>query len=180
MYTLDANIFARDTDPTDPLYPACRALLEALDQRQIPIIVPNLLLAEVAAAVSRTRHDPIRARIITDAITAFPHVKLIPLNDSLAKEAAELADDRALRGADACMWRSHCGTIVSSFRWIANSVSAQHRLFALSHHLKRWLSLAELGGEQKRTSLLNRAMRLRRFPLLRNDGCCCILGLLFS
>jgi predicted nucleic acid-binding protein len=101
MYTLDANIFARDTDPTDPLYPACRALLEALDQRQIPIIVPNLLLAEVAAAVSRTRHDPIRARIITDAITAFPHVKLIPLNDSLAKEAAELADDRALRGADA-------------------------------------------------------------------------------
>ncbi|NCC32532.1 MAG: VapC toxin family PIN domain ribonuclease, partial [Chloroflexia bacterium] len=29
MYTVDANIFARDTDPHDPLYPVCHALLEA-------------------------------------------------------------------------------------------------------------------------------------------------------
>ena len=101
MYTLDANIFARDTDPTDPLYPVCHALLELLDQRQIPIIVPHLLLIEVAAAVSRTRRDPIRARIIADAIAAFAHVQFVPLDEVLAKEATALAADRGLRGADA-------------------------------------------------------------------------------
>jgi predicted nucleic acid-binding protein len=101
MDTLDANIFARDTDPTDPLYPVCHALLEVLDQRRVPIIVPNLVLAEVAAAVSRTRRDPIRARIVVAALADFEHVQLIPLDNLLAQEAAELAGDRALRGADA-------------------------------------------------------------------------------
>lgn len=101
IYRIDANIFARDADPTDPDHPTCRTFLEALDQRQIPIIVPNLVLAEVAAAVSRTRRDPIRARIITDSIATFAHIQLVPLDDQLAREASELAADRALRGADA-------------------------------------------------------------------------------
>lgn len=101
MYTLDANIFARDADPADPLHPVCRDLLQALDQQQRPIIVPNLLLAEVAATISRTRRDPIRGRLTAQAIAAFEHVQLIPLDDALAQEAADLAADRALRGADA-------------------------------------------------------------------------------
>ncbi len=101
MYTLDANIFARDLDPHDPQYPVCHKLLETLDQRRIVIIVPNLLLAEVAAAVSRTRRDPIRARISAAAIAAFDHIQCVPLDDTLAQEAAEIAADRALRGADA-------------------------------------------------------------------------------
>ena len=71
MYTLDANIFARDIDPTEPFYEVCPALLDTLDKRHIPIIVPNLLLAEVAAAISRTRRDPMRARLITEAIEAL-------------------------------------------------------------------------------------------------------------
>jgi predicted nucleic acid-binding protein len=57
MYTLDANIFARDTYPTDPLHSICRALLEALDIQQTPIIMPNIIQAEVAATISRTRRD---------------------------------------------------------------------------------------------------------------------------
>lgn len=101
MYTRDANIFIRDTDPNDPLYPVCRKLLETLDRRQIPIIVPNLLLAEVAATMSRTRRDPIRARITAESIKAFTHIHLVPIDETLAQEAAELAADRALRGADA-------------------------------------------------------------------------------
>lgn len=101
MYTLDANIFARDADPTEPQHLICRALLEILDQQRIPIIVPNLLLAEVAAAISRTRRDPIRARLTAFAIAAFEHIQFISLDEQLAQEAAELAADRALRGADA-------------------------------------------------------------------------------
>jgi predicted nucleic acid-binding protein len=101
MYTLDANIFARDTDPTDPAYPVCHSLLEILDQQQIAIIVPNLVLAEVAATVARTRQDPIRARLAVTAIASLQHIKLISLDAALAQEAAELAADRALRGADA-------------------------------------------------------------------------------
>ncbi len=62
MYTLDANIFVRDADPADPLHDVCRELLAVLDQRRVNIVVPNLVLAEVAATISRTRRDPIRGR----------------------------------------------------------------------------------------------------------------------
>lgn len=116
MYTLDANIFARDADPTDPLHTVCRDLLGELDQQQRPIIVPNLLLAEVAATISRMRRDPMRGRLAIQAIAAFEHVQLIPLDDTLAQEAAELAADRALRGADAvyvAVARRHNCTLVS-------------------------------------------------------------------
>ena len=116
MYTLDANIFARDIDPTEPFYEVCPALLDTLDKRHIPIIVPNLLLAEVAAAISRTRRDPMRARLITEAIEAFEHIQLVPLDSALAHEAAELVADRALRGADAvyvAVARRYSCTLVS-------------------------------------------------------------------
>lgn len=101
MYTVDANIFARDTDPNDAFYPNCHLLLETLDQRQLPIIVPNLVLVEVAAAVSRTRRDPIRARIAAEAIGALEHIQMIALDDGLMHEAIDIAADRGLRGADA-------------------------------------------------------------------------------
>jgi predicted nucleic acid-binding protein len=116
MYTLDANIFARDADPADPLHAVCQELLAVLDQKWVTIVVPNLVLAEVAATISRTRRDPIRGRLLAQAIAAYDHVRLIPLDDALAQEAVDLAADRALRGADAvyvAVARRHGCTLVS-------------------------------------------------------------------
>jgi predicted nucleic acid-binding protein len=101
MYTLDANIFIRDLDPYDPEHATCRRLLERLAQEAIAIVVPLLVLSEVAGTISRTRRDPVRARLAFDAIRTLPHIRLIPLDDSLAQEAADIAADYALRGADA-------------------------------------------------------------------------------
>ena len=52
MYTLDANIFARDANPRDPFYATCHALLERLASTAAPVIEPGLLLAEVAGAIA--------------------------------------------------------------------------------------------------------------------------------
>jgi len=116
MYTLDANVFVRNLDPNEPEYETCHALLDQLDETATPIIVPTLVLAEVAGTISRTRRDPIRARIFTDAIRALPHIRLVPLDGVLAQEAAELAADYYLRGADAvyvAVARRHGCTLVS-------------------------------------------------------------------
>jgi predicted nucleic acid-binding protein len=101
MYTIDASVYARDFDVRDPEHAPCRALLARLAADATPVIVPLLLLAEISATISRERHDPIAARLAVDAIRAQPHLRLIPLDDVLAQEAAELAADYALRGADA-------------------------------------------------------------------------------
>jgi predicted nucleic acid-binding protein len=101
MYTLDANIYARDIDPNDPNYAACHALLERLKQGDIRVIVPTLLLAELAASISRVRRDPIRARITVEALQALPFMEFADLDRARGQDAAEIAADRAVKGADA-------------------------------------------------------------------------------
>lgn len=101
MYTLDANIYARDIDPNDPDYPACHALIERLQLGDVRIIVPTLLLAELAASISRVRRDPIRARIAVEALEALPYLEFVDLDRGQAQAAAMIAADRAVKGADA-------------------------------------------------------------------------------
>jgi predicted nucleic acid-binding protein len=101
MYTLDANVFVRDADPRDPDHRICRALLEQLASTSTPVTMPLLVLAEVAGALSREFRDPLRARIFIDLLTTLPNVTFVALDAGLAQEAAYLAADRAIRGADA-------------------------------------------------------------------------------
>lgn len=101
MYTLDANIFIRDASPNDPDHVVCHELMGRLYQHTITIIVPFLVLAEIAGALSRTYHDPMRARLEIDLLRALQHITFVPLDETLAQAAAALAADRALRGADA-------------------------------------------------------------------------------
>lgn len=101
MYTLDANIFVRDLDTREPDHAACHELMSLLVARAIPIAVPLIVLAEVAGTVSRTRRDPIAGRLAADALRDIPFLTLLPLDEALVQEAAEIAADHALRGADA-------------------------------------------------------------------------------
>ena len=61
MYTVDASVWVNGFDRREAGHATSRQLLEVLRTRALPIIVPNLVLAEVAGAISRTRHDPVRA-----------------------------------------------------------------------------------------------------------------------
>lgn len=101
MYTLDANIFNRNVDHRDPAYAVCHTVLERLHATQRGIVVPTIILAEIAGPISRFYHDPIRARLYTDSVAALPHLTLIPVDAALARFAAELAADYAMRGMDA-------------------------------------------------------------------------------
>ncbi len=101
MFTLDASVVVRSFDTTDPHQPICQALIDTLERRAIPVIVPRLLLAELGGAVRRLVGDPIRARLAVNAWQTLPNVQFVLLDDALFDAAAELASDYALRGADA-------------------------------------------------------------------------------
>jgi len=75
MYTLDASIIARSFDPADDAYVLCQELIDVLEQRAIPVIVPRLLLAEVAGVVRRLTRDPIRARLAVDVWRSYHHAR---------------------------------------------------------------------------------------------------------
>jgi predicted nucleic acid-binding protein len=67
----------------------------------LPIIVPTLLLPEVAAAVGRGRDDADLARRFTATLKQLPHLVLVSLDETLAQQAADVAAQHQLRGSDA-------------------------------------------------------------------------------
>lgn len=65
------------------------------------LVTPTLALAEVAGAIRRRTGSVASGNRVIADIAALPGLDLVPLDIALASEAAALAADRALRGADA-------------------------------------------------------------------------------
>src|SRR5947199_310793 len=101
MLTIDASVWLNAESPAEPHHPDSRALLDRVAAAQTTIIVPSLLLVEVAGAISRTRQDPILARDYAIALAVLPFVRWVVLDEGLATRSAALAAEHGLRGADA-------------------------------------------------------------------------------
>lgn len=77
------------------------AILAAIQQGGDPVIVPTLLLPEIASAVARASNDDAGALQYANATAALPHLTLVSLTPTTARQAAELAANHRVRGADA-------------------------------------------------------------------------------
>ena len=100
-YTVDASVFLNAFHPYEQGHQASHELLAQLQQRTLPIIVPTLLLPEVSAAISRGRRDEALARGFALALTRLPHLIMVPLDETLARQAMDVAAGYRLRGSDA-------------------------------------------------------------------------------
>ena len=101
IYTIDASVFLNAFNPYETGHKESHRLLARLQEDSVPIIVPTLLLPEVAAAVSRGREDEELAREFAAALSRLPHLVLIPLDTALAQQAVDVAAQYRLRGSDA-------------------------------------------------------------------------------
>lgn len=101
MYTVDASVWVNGFDQREPGHEVSRRVLEHLRDQTVLVVMPHLVLAEVAGAVSRTRNNPAQALAFATAIGNLPNVTLVPLDASVVQQAAQLAAQYGLRGADA-------------------------------------------------------------------------------
>ena len=76
-------------------------ILSAIQERGDPVIVPSLLVPEIASAVARATGDSAGALEYAMAAAALPHLTLVSLTAAVARQAADLAATQRLRGADA-------------------------------------------------------------------------------
>jgi predicted nucleic acid-binding protein len=100
-YTVDASVFLSGFNPYEPGHEESHRLLALLQERAAPVIVPTLLLPEVAATIGRGRKDADLAREFATALSRLPHLMLVPLDTGLAQQAADVAAQHFLRGSDA-------------------------------------------------------------------------------
>lgn len=147
MFTIDASVWVNADSPAEPEHFSSRALLDTLFVRGTKIVVPTLLSVEIAGVISRTRGDQDLAEQMAVALVALPSLLWIALDQSLARQATELAAKYRLRGADAvyaAVSLAHGCTLVS--------LDQEHltRLTSVVRTLAPASALAELKGATPR------------------------------
>jgi predicted nucleic acid-binding protein len=101
LYTIDASVFLNAFNPYGAAYEDSHRLLARLQQQATPIVVPTLLLPEVAAAVGHGREDEALAREFATSLSRLPHLMWVSLDTALAQQAVDVAARHRLRGSDA-------------------------------------------------------------------------------
>jgi predicted nucleic acid-binding protein len=98
---VDASVVVSQLVPHDAHHAASRAWFTQHTTDGGLIVAPALLLPEIAGAVSRRTGMPELARRAVEAVLMLPGLRLLPVDDPLARAAATLAGRLRLRGADA-------------------------------------------------------------------------------
>src|SRR5437870_10370499 len=84
-YTVDASVFVNAFNPHEDGHAESLAILAAIQQGDDPIIVPTLLVPEIASAVARASDDSTSALQYAYATAALPHLTAVALTSSLAR-----------------------------------------------------------------------------------------------
>jgi predicted nucleic acid-binding protein len=100
-YTIDASVFLNAFNPKESGQAESQRFLSYLQENAIPIIIPTLLLPEVAATIARGSNDSGLALKFATALARLPHLVLVPLDFKLAGHASDIAAQYLLRGSDA-------------------------------------------------------------------------------
>lgn len=100
-FTVDASVFLNAFNPSETGHEESKRAMAWLQEQAIPMIVPTLVLPEVAATIRRVRGDETLARDFAGALSRLPNLMLINLDSTLAQQAADAAAQYRLRGSDA-------------------------------------------------------------------------------
>ncbi len=101
LLTIDSSVFVSRARPHEPGHRHSVEFLEWVRTAGPRLFIPTLAVPEVAAALTRTGSDHEVAQRYALAIGHLPNTVLVALDDGLARQAAALAAQHRLRGADA-------------------------------------------------------------------------------
>lgn len=101
MKVVDASVWVSRFVPPDAHHETSRLWLEGSFVRKELLAAPVLLLAEVAGAISRRTRSGELGRQAIAHLLRRPNLRLVSIDARLGEEAARLAANLQLRGADA-------------------------------------------------------------------------------
>ncbi len=100
FFVTDASLWVARLVPQDVFHARARDWMSANREAGTEMLAPSLLLAEVAGAVSRRTGDPSLAQRAIAQLENLPGLRLVEMDRTLLDEAAQLAAELGLRGAD--------------------------------------------------------------------------------
>jgi predicted nucleic acid-binding protein len=99
--TIDASVFVRATNLSEPGQQECAEVIAAVGSGHLMVVEPTFVVAEVAGVLGRRRLPAAGVAAVLDRIVRSPVVTLVPLDEAMAEEVAEMAMATHLRAADA-------------------------------------------------------------------------------
>jgi len=97
---VDASVWVSRVVPVDVFHQPVKTWLEEQRSKGAVFLSPALLLAEVAGAISRRTGQPELAKQAIASLIRLPELRLVEMEQTLVQEAAQLAAELGLRGAD--------------------------------------------------------------------------------
>jgi predicted nucleic acid-binding protein len=97
---LDASVWVSRLISQDEFYASVKLWMEQQREAGVEFISPALLLAEVGGAISRRTGDPELGKRAIDQLGNLPGLRLVEMDNDLMHDAARLAAELGLRGAD--------------------------------------------------------------------------------
>lgn len=101
MYVIDASVYIALVNAHEAAHARSWAWFEQAATADEPIVAPVILLAEVAAALSRGMGDLALARQVVQQLVRSQVVELVQIALPVAERAAEIAAEHRIRGCDA-------------------------------------------------------------------------------
>lgn len=101
MYVIDASVHVADARPQELHHADARALLARVAADDIQVYLPEIVLAEIAAAISRGTGRVDLAQALAGALRRVPQFQFVPVDSTLGDLAAEIAARYQIRGCDA-------------------------------------------------------------------------------
>ena len=101
MAIIDASVYVALVNAHEKDYARSWTWLERAKGEREAIIAPVILMAEVAAALSRGAGDPVLAHRVVQQLQHGGVIQLVAVTLPLAERAAAIAADHQIRGCDA-------------------------------------------------------------------------------
>ena len=101
MAVIDASVYVALINAKEKEHTSSWAWFEQTKKEQQTIAAPVILLAEVAAALSRGVGDLSLAHRVVGQLKRSRVIELVPITLALAEQAAVIAGDYRIRGCDA-------------------------------------------------------------------------------
>ena len=114
--TIDASVLVRAANQSETGHQECADVVVAAGSSWVMVVQPTFVIAEVAGALGRRRLPAPGIAAVLDRMRRLSTVTMIPLDEALAEEAAELAVTTQLRGGDAiyvAVARRYGGTLIT-------------------------------------------------------------------
>jgi len=101
VLVIDASVYVSRLHRHETHHVESARLLEAVTARRLPVLCPEILLPEVAAAIARGLDDTEFAYRAAAHLRRLPDHRFITVDRALSGSAARLAAECRLRGCDA-------------------------------------------------------------------------------